>query len=1038
LRRNAAMSFVNDRVAPNQDGGAERRQLTILFCDLVGSTELSSAMDPEDLYELMLAYQRYCARCIEDAGGFVARFAGDGVLAYFGYPLALEDAPQRAVHAALRLREAGANLPKPGGRPLAVRTGIATGLVVVGALIGKGSSEERAVAGDAPNLAARLQASAAPNAVIVSETTKLLAEGVFEFRAMDPVRHKGLSSAISAWEVLGQSPTVSRFVGRRGIGVSPLISRTVELDELLRLWLEVRSGRRRLVGIVGDPGIGKSRLLEEARKRICLDASVIWLEGGGASIYDNTPFHVVSQFVARLAAIALGATGDGRSREARPCGDQDADRVMGLVANLMGDPARASASVSQEQAARSRAELMDLLKTWVRAAALRGPIVLAVEDLHWADPSTLEFLDLIVGDETEQPLLVIYTSRENFTGRWPSDARHRVIALESLDDNASAALARAAAGDQVSLAQCDAIVSQAAGVPLYVEELARLIANQGAAGSEHRIPPTLADLLAVRLEELGPAKHFAQVAAVLGQEFPADLFAAMVEQDDVDSTAALAELQAFSIIMPGKNDARGSFKFRHALIAAAAYDALLRRRRRELHARAANIVVERYPALAEAQPQILARHWTQAGDDEKAVKAWEKAGDAANARSAFREAEHAYREALSVLDLAVAMPDHDRIELRMRASITRVLQVTQGYSSVEAARMSKRVSELAAKVGNLEALSREESAKWRSVFTAGDYAQAEEIAARVMSLTAAHGDALWRRTFHLRAGIQQGFYTGDLARGERDFLAWSAIQDGSHRGSGDDVLSMGIAGLIAHMTGRQAVAEERIAAAFAIADRRSNPYDLAMALHTEACFHHFSRDAEREAESARRLEVVARNSGFEYAGYLARGWLAIANAHAGDLSKALEQVNELISGFDRLEARVAMVFWLSVSGQIHYLGGNHAAALRAYSEAIAFNPQEKAFGAEAYLGRARVLKALGRRAEAESDLRDGIRLTAAIGATSFQLRFLIEFARLQLFAGSRADLERILLSVQALMHSGYCAADLADVVALSDETATIL
>jgi class 3 adenylate cyclase/tetratricopeptide (TPR) repeat protein len=1009
----------------------ERRQLTVLFCDLVGYTPLASSMDPEDLHDLMLAYQRFCAPCIEDAGGFIARFAGDGVLAYFGYPTALEDAPQRAIHAALNLREAGQHVSKPNGEPLAVRIGIATGLVVTGELIGKFAAEERAAAGEALNLAARLQAAAEPNTIVVAEKTKRLAEGVFAFRALPPVLLKGFSSPISAWELLGRDVRVNRFDGRRPAGLSPLVGREIELNEILKAWRDARSGRRRVIGIIGDAGIGKSRLLEEAKRHILQDAPVNWLEAGGVSIFDNTPFHVVRQLVAQFSD--AGIAQESQPGALRANGDFKMESVETILV-LLSSSSKSGATGSDESATKRRTRLMELLRQWIRTAAKKAPTVIVVEDLHWVDPSTLEFLDLVVGDEAEKPLLFLYTSRA-FTHRWPIDARHRVHVLGALDNESSAALAQAAAGNRFNLGQLKTIVSQAGGVPLYVEELARHVADQDQAASEGAIPSTLADLLSARLEELGPARRYAQVAAVLGQEFTSGLFGAMVESEGIDAATALTELQAASIIVPIKAEV---YSFRHALIGAAAYGALLKRKRRELHRRAANLIIERYSALAEAEPQALARHWSQAGDNDKALLTWESAGNAANDRRSFREAEHAYREALLALKGVDALPHRDEIELRISSKLSRVLQVTQGYSSSEAARTSQRVLELAAKVGNVEALSREELARWRSVVVAGDYAQAESIVARVMSLTAAQGNPVWRRALFLRAGIQLGFYTGDLARGERAFVEWDVIQDGTHRGWGDDVLSMGIAALIAQMTARQALALERIGRAFAIAERHGNAYDLAMALHCESCLHHFSREPERQAAAATRLAEVAGNSGFEYAGYLAQGWLGIGTANSGNPVKAIEQITEAIAGFERLGARVSMVFWLSALGRARQLAGDHARAVQAYSDAIAFNPQERAFRIEPLLGRAGQMAALARFEEADSDLGAAVRLAAEMGARSFQLRSMIELARLQIHRGDRVEVTRTLQSIKDLLNPEYCAADLADADALSREAGVAL
>jgi class 3 adenylate cyclase/tetratricopeptide (TPR) repeat protein len=1000
-------------MARQAPGGVERRQLTVLFCDYVESTALTSEMDVEDLHFFMTDFVQFCADVVKASGGEVARFQGDGVLGYFCYSEAREDAAQLAVHAGLRLCEAGLHLPKPTGPPIAVRVGIATGLVIVGDWIKSGATQERMISGLPPILAARLQSIAEPNTVVVSDPTKRITDGVFDFRPVGPFDLKGLASPVFAWTPIGQRRVVSRFAGRRSAGISPLIGRELELADIWKSWREARNGVGHIVGVVGEAGIGKSRLIEEARETICRDGKVTWLEGSGTSILDQTPFHVVTQFIPALAA-------------ASQCSAADLNHARDI---LGGEP---DFDDGGADASAKRRELLSLLRQWIDAAARDGPIVLAVEDLHWADPSSLELFDQLVTDP-RSPLLFLYTSREDFTDRWPSGPLHRVSALSSLPDTASAELARTASGGRLGAAQVRTIVSLAEGVPLFVEELARLMAARGGAPAESAIPSTLADLLTARLEQLGPAKRSAQIAAVLGPEFSDDLFASMVEIDRLDARSALAALEKHAVVVPGKTNIPGHHAFRHALFATAAYDTLLKGQRRELHGRAASLIVERFPGLEHTQPQVLARHWAGAGDTEKAAAAWGKAGDTAKSRHAFQEAEHAYREALAAIDSGTTLAERDRTALGINAKLNSVLQITQGYSASEASRISERVHELAVKVGDVQLLSRQKSVKWRAVFTAGDYAQAERLVDEVLELSQAEGDALWRRTFHLRAGIQLGYYTGRLAHGERSFLAWSAIDDGSHRGVGDDALSMGIAALIAHMTGRQAVAEQRIESAFAIAELRGAPYDRAMALHTQSCLHQFSREVDRLAESATRLTDLAAQSGFEYAGWLALGWVGITNIHGGNASLAVEQIGSAVAAFERLGARVSMVFWLRALGWAHHMTGEHEKALKAYHDAMAFNRQERAFRPEAYIGRADLLSAMERFEDAERDLRGCARLAAAMGAKSYRLRSLVSLARLYRSRGDDAALRRVLPSIDALLQPGYCAADRDDVAALARE-----
>lgn len=953
------VSVVEGNERAGRSAPTERRRLTILFCDLIDSTQLSTTDgDLEAAHDAIEAFQVFCVKQIEAAGGYVARFGGDGQLAYFGYPTALEDAPQRALHAAAAICEARKHLVRPDGSPVAVRVGVATGLVVIGNLVSDGA-KERTVTGEAPNLASRLQGIAEPNTVVVADSTKRLAEGLFDFTALGLVELKNFPTPLPAWRLAGPRTLVRRYDGGRT--ASRLISRDDELAQVLEAWRLAQARGGGVVGIQGEAGIGKSRLLDEVRRRICQDETVLWLEGGGASLYDNTPFHVASQIARSLAA-------------AFPAGEAGPDPFDDLFAGDAG---------GEEDDRRD--ELMGLAAARIRAAAAHRPVALVVEDLHWADPSSVELLDLVLRDGGAARILLVYTSRSD-TVRWSQAVPQQVVRLGALDGDGCAALARSAGSDRLTLAQVTTIIERTGGVPFYVEELARRIADQPAAALDEALPPRLTDLLTPRLEAAGPAKRHAQIAAVLGAQFSASLFAAMLAPQDGDPAAVLDDLQARSIIVRGGGD---MCAFRHALIAEAAYEMLLKRERCELHEQAARLILA--DPEAETPPQVVARHWTRAGRYAEAFEAWRAAAVAGHRRRALHEAEHAYRQALDALALIQA-PDKDLIELPVRAAFNRVLRVTQGYSSPEAELSSQRVTVMASRKGDAGRVTREELAKWQGVFTAGDFAGAEALLQRVMDLTQDEEGAAWRQTLALRSGIQQGFYTGDLARGERDFQAWEALWDGSHRAPGDDVLSMGIGGLIAQLSGRHATARSRIARAFEIAALYAGPYDLAMAIHTQACFHHFAEDAASQAVSAERLARVAADSRFEYASHLATGWLAIADLNAGRGREALERVTATIKGFDRLGARVSTPFWLGVQARAQWQVGDGQGAEATFRGGLACNPQERAFLPEVRLARARLLQAAGRPREAIADLVQVARLSRRMGARQFQFRALTTLA----------------------------------------------
>ena len=413
------------------DLAAQRRQLTVSFCDLVGSTELSARLDPEDMHDLIADYQRCCVGYIERAGGFVAKYLGDGVLAYFGYPQAHEDDPARAIQAALEIREAVPRLANRHGLQLAARIGIATGLVVVGEVVGEGWSQERSVVGETPNLAARLQGVAVPNGVVVSHSTRSLAAGLFEYRDVGAVSLKGLTLSDPVWEVVGTNVIADRFDARHAL--TPMVDREEETRLIEELWQRRAAGEGHILGIVGDPGIGKSRLIREAHQKIAAEPHV-WIEGGGAQIFRNTPFYTLSQMIRRLLGRQETAAEVCASLEhaLALAGVSEPDAVP-LIAELLGVPTPDQVAPLTLNAEGRRDRVISIVTDWLINIAARWPSVLFIEDIHWADPSTLEVLDRLVERTPTAPLFVLYTARKDFDAPWPTGSHHTRIALERLD-----------------------------------------------------------------------------------------------------------------------------------------------------------------------------------------------------------------------------------------------------------------------------------------------------------------------------------------------------------------------------------------------------------------------------------------------------------------------------------------------------------------------------------------------------------------------------------------------------------------------------
>ena len=627
---------------------AERRQLTVMFADLVGSIALSRQLDPEDAAGLIRAYQNTVAGELLRWEGHVAKFMGDGVLCYFGWPRAQEDAAERAVRAGLAVARAVGALQAPDGSNLAVRIGIATGIVVVGELVGEGTARERAVLGDTPNLAARLQASAQPGEVMIAEGTRRLLGDLFVLANRDNLTLKGYDLPVHAYGVVAAGVPESRFEALHGTRLTPLVGRERELAALLDAWGRARDGIGQVVLIVGEPGIGKSRLIEALRSQ---------LAGGRADFldYQGSPLRsqsVLHPFASELERTAGFHRKDGAA-EQRCKLETLLEGRMGnaaaaaapLLASLLNLPAdgRLSPDMTPQQL---KARTLAALVAQVEALTQRRPLLLVFEDAHWADPSSLELLAILAERVATLPILLLVSYRPEFAPRW-GDLPHVVsVMLDRLNRHEAAALAERVAGaGRLPPAAMAQIVARADGVPLFVEELARTMleldpreeADAGRpgvrAGTPAEVPSTLHDLLLARLDRLGNAKEVLQIGATIGREFPRELVATVSQLEAVPLDEALDRAAGSGLVARQGAGRTATYWFRHALIQEVAYASMLRSRRRALHAQ-----IARLPELRGARPEWLARHYAEAGETDRAAALWLEAGRQAKATFAASEA----------------------------------------------------------------------------------------------------------------------------------------------------------------------------------------------------------------------------------------------------------------------------------------------------------------------------------------------------------------------------------------------------------------
>src|SRR5712692_10565626 len=599
----------------------ERRHLTVLFCDLVGSTEIAAQLDPEDWRETVAGYQRTAAESITRFGGHVGKYLGDGVMAFFGYPEAHDNDAERAARAGLAILDAIANLNEQSGhQKLSARVGIDSGAVVVGA----GAGTDADVFGDAPNIAARVQTVAEPGTVLITADTHRLVSGLFVVEARRARELKGVAKPVELYRVV--RPTGGRGrLGKAG-GLTPFVGREEELRLMLSRWERTREGEGQVVLVVGEAGIGKSRLVAEFHERI-RDTPHIWMESAGDQFFANSPFHAITEMLSRWLELQGGANAEEQAerleRALSSAGLKPVEAAP-LIADLLQLPLgerHASSTLTPEQ---QRRRLLATLVEWVLGAARVQPLVLAIEDLHWADPSTLELIQLLVEQGARSRLLLLYTARPEFRAEWPLRAHHTQITLDRLSArNVREMIAQVAARNALASETVDAVIERTSGVPLFVEELTRSVLESGDARlTASQIPVTLHDSLMARLDRLGPAKEVAQDGAVIGGAFSYELLHAVYPIAEENLESALRNVADAELIYVRGIPPDATYQFKHALIRDTAYEALLRSRRRELHKSIAKTLEERFPELVKSQPEIVAHHCTEAGLTEQAVRHW--------------------------------------------------------------------------------------------------------------------------------------------------------------------------------------------------------------------------------------------------------------------------------------------------------------------------------------------------------------------------------------------------------------------------------
>jgi class 3 adenylate cyclase/tetratricopeptide (TPR) repeat protein len=771
--------------------GPERRQLTVLFCDLVGSTALSARLDPEDMSEVVREYQACCTNLIERFDGHVAKYMGDGLLAYFGYPQAHENDAERAVHAGLGIAEAVPQLKSRQDTGLQVRIGIATGLVIVGELIGTGTAQERTVVGETPTLAQRLQGLATPGSIVVADGTRRLLGDLFEVEPLGPQALKGFDEAVQPFRVKGVGKAESRFEALHPGSLTPLVGRDQELALLLDRWERAMDGEGQVVLLSGEPGIGKSRIVEALCDRLH-DVAHRRLRYYCSPYHQNSVLHPVIQQLERAAGYARADTSEqelAKLEALLTLSTNNVAAVAPLFARLLSISAGDRYPPLNLSPRQQKEKTLEALADQLPGLATVQPVLLIWEDAHWADPTSLELLDLVVDCVQSIPVLVIITFRPEFAARWTGYTHVTPLVLNRLSRKQAATMIQNVTSDKALPHEVfDQIIAKTDGVPLFVEELTKTVLESGLlkdAGNRYTlagplpplaIPATLQDSLLARLDRLAPVKEVAQIGAVIGREFSYELLAAVTAQPPKALRQALADLVKSELVFGHGPPPYASYTFKHALVQDAAYGSLLRSKRQQWHSRIARVLEDRFSEIADTQPELLAHHFTQAGFAEQAVVYWQRAGELAITRSALVEAVAHLTQGLEALKNLPDTVGHQRCELGLQISLGSAIGGTKGLGSPQAGRTWERARELCGALGESTQLPRLLFGQFTFHMARAEFSRAQEAGKELVHAGEAQGDTLAQSNGHFAIG-ESLFHLGELVQSSRHHNQALALYD---------------------------------------------------------------------------------------------------------------------------------------------------------------------------------------------------------------------------------------------------------------------
>jgi class 3 adenylate cyclase/tetratricopeptide (TPR) repeat protein len=1030
---------------------AERRQITVMFSDLVGSTALSVRMDPEDLREVISVYQKCAAEIVHRFGGFVAQYLGDGVLVYFGYPQAHEDDAERAVRAALELIAAVGGLQTRAS--LQTRVGIATGLVVVGNPLGAGDARERGISGETPNLAARLQALAEPGKVVIASTTRRLTGGLFEYRDLGAVALKGFAEKVPAWEVLGASAAESRFEALRA-STTPLVGREEELELLLRRWEQTKRGDGCVVLVSGEPGIGKSRIAQALLQQLSGEPLTRMRYFCSPHHQDSALYPIITQ-LERAAGFRRDDTVEQRLDKLEAVLAQatnDLVNVVPLLADLLSIPIGERYLPLNLSPQKRKERTLHAQLAQVQGLAARQPVLMLFEDVHWSDPTTRESLDLLIDCVPTLRVLAILTFRPEFAPPWIGRSHVTLLSLNRLPPRQRAEMITQVVGCKALPKEiADQIIDRTDGVPLFIEEMTKAVVESGVlvdAGDRYAvkgpiaplaIPTTLQASLLARLDRLAPTRDVVQIGAVLGRQFSHELISAVALMPQQQLDNALEQLVRAELIFRRGTPPDAEYTFKHALVQDAAYRTLLRGRRQELHARIAATLEDRFPEIVAAQPALVAQHCAEGSLTEKAVDYSLKAGQQAIARSANIEAMKLLQNGLDMLRTIPESQARLRRELDLEVSRGKASLAAKGYSASETGKAYDRAAELCHQLDEADPLVPILYGRWVHQLIRGEYNKSCDIAQELLRLKTKKARS--QCIGHRALGVNM-VYLGKLEEARSHFKQGLSLYD-----SNDSDFHESVSPQDARVTMLMysAIAElwlgfpERAILASQLAQteaqRVRSAFSLAM-VHGLTCAVYWSLEVRPAlAEHAAAGMTLSIEHGFPHHIAQCMVWRGWALAGEGQIESGLSLLREGVARYRQTESLSLVALFLAALGEAAGRAGKlqegHDAVVEALS--IVARTEERCIEPELHRLQGGLFRLLCQEQDAEACLHRAITIAREQGAKLWELRAVTSLARLWRDQGKRGEALDVLAPIYNWFTEGLDTPVLKEAKALLEE-----